>query len=62
VKIAVPDVVVGEAFTKLRYDRRISPRKDASVALSVFQLVDESPDLFEVPRLGGALIVRSGTY
>ncbi len=51
-KIAVPDVVVGEAFTKLRYDRRISPRKDASVALSVFRLVDESPDLFEVRPTG----------
>jgi len=27
VKIVVPDVVVGEAFTKLRYDRRVSPPK-----------------------------------
>jgi predicted nucleic acid-binding protein len=52
VKIAVPDVVVGEAFTKLRYDRRISPRKDASVALSVFRLVDEATDLFEVRPTG----------
>ncbi len=51
-KIAVPDVVVGEAFTKLRYDRRISPRKDASVALSVFRLVDEAADLFEVRATG----------
>jgi predicted nucleic acid-binding protein len=55
VKIAVPDVVVGEAFTKLRFDRRISPRKDASVALSVFRLVDDTTDLFEVrPTIGGA--------
>ncbi|HXN03458.1 MAG TPA: hypothetical protein VN895_01365 [Candidatus Acidoferrum sp.] len=54
-KIAVPDVVVGEAFTKLRYDRRISPRKDASVALSVFKLVDDTTDLFEIrPTIGGA--------
>jgi len=52
VKIAVPDVVVGEAFTKLRYDRRVSPRKDASVAMSVFRLVDESADLFEVRPAG----------
>lgn len=51
-KIAVPDVVVGEAFTKLRYDRRISPRKDAGIALSVFRLVDETPDLFEVRPTG----------
>ena len=47
-KIAVPDVVVGEAYTKLRYDRRVSPRKDASIALTVFGLVDLSTGLFEV--------------
>ncbi len=46
-KIVVPDVVVGEAFTKLRYDRRVSPRRDASIAMSVFRLVDETPELFE---------------
>jgi predicted nucleic acid-binding protein len=51
-KIAVPDIVVGEAFTKLRYERRISPRKDASVALSVFGLVEETPDLFDVRPTG----------
>ncbi len=44
----MPDVVVGEAFTKLRYDRRVSPRKDSSAALGVFGLVDEAPELFEV--------------
>jgi predicted nucleic acid-binding protein len=44
----VPDVVAGEAFTKLRYDRRVSPRKDASIALTVFRLVDDSPALFEM--------------
>ncbi len=48
----VPDVVVGEAFTKLRYDRSVSPRKDASVALTIFKLVDGSPDLFEVRPAG----------
>lgn len=47
-KIAVPDLVVGEAFTKLRYDRRVSPRKDTSIALTVFRLVDDSAELFEV--------------
>lgn len=35
-KIAVPDLVVGEAFKKLRYYRRVSPRKDAGIALTVF--------------------------
>jgi predicted nucleic acid-binding protein len=45
-------VVVGEAFTKLRYDRRVSPRKDARLALSVFKLVDGIPDLFEVRPVG----------
>lgn len=39
---------MGEAFTKLRYDRRVSPRKDASAALTIFRLVDGAPDLFEV--------------
>jgi predicted nucleic acid-binding protein len=48
----VPEAVVGEAFTKLRYDRRISPRKDASVALTIFKLLDASPDLFEVRPAG----------
>ena len=43
---------MGEAFTKLRYDRRVSPRKDASVSLSVFRLVDEAADLFEVRPAG----------
>jgi predicted nucleic acid-binding protein len=43
-------LVVGEAFTKLRYDRRVSPRKDASVALTVFRLVDDSTELFDVRR------------
>jgi predicted nucleic acid-binding protein len=50
--IAVPDLVVGEAFTKLRYDRRVSPRKDASIALTVFRLVDDSTRLFEVRQAG----------
>src|SRR5207245_3453627 len=47
-RIAVPDLVVGEAFTKLGYDRRVSPRKDSSVAMTVFRLVDASPELFEL--------------
>ena len=48
----MPEVVVGEAFTKLRYDRRVSPRKDASVALTIFKLLDGTPDLFEVRPAG----------
>lgn len=47
-KIVVPDLVVGEAYTKLRYDRRVSPRKDATIALTVFRLVEETSELFEV--------------
>ena len=49
----VPDIVLGEAFTRLRYDRRVSPRRDSSAALSVFSLVDEAPELFEVRFLPG---------
>jgi len=45
-------VVVGEAFTKLRYDRRVSPRRDASIALTIFKLVDGTPDVFEVRPAG----------
>lgn len=41
-------VVVGEAFTKLRHDRRVSPRKDAGVAVSVFRLVEEADEVFEL--------------
>ena len=43
---------MGEAFTKLRYDRRVSPRKDASIALTVFKLVDGTPDLFDLRPAG----------
>ena len=57
--IAVPDLVVGEAFTKLRYDRRVSPRKDASIALAVFGLVDGSTELFEVRQVGQAAYRRA---
>ena len=44
----VPEVVAGEAFTKLRYDRRISSRGDARTALAVFGLLEASQDLFEI--------------
>lgn len=44
----VPEVVAGEAFTKLRYDRRISSRGDARTALAVFGLLEAGEDLFEI--------------
>ena len=44
----VPEVVAGEAFTKLRYDRRISSRGDARTALTVFGLLEAGQDLFEI--------------
>ena len=49
--IVVPEVVAGETFTKLRYDRRISKRSDARMALSVFALIAASPNLFEVGEM-----------
>ena len=58
-RIVVPDLVVGEAYTKLRYDRRVSPRKDASIALTVFNLVDANADLFEVRAVGRAAFGRA---
>ena len=47
-RIAVPELVAGEAFTKLRYDRRISGRGDARAALAVFDMLAADPSLFEV--------------
>lgn len=44
--ILVPQPVVGEAYTALRYDRRVSPRRDAGIALSVFAMIDDNPDTF----------------
>ncbi len=46
--IAVPEVVAGEAFTKLRYDRRVSGRGDARPALAVFGLLAADSELFEI--------------
>ena len=47
----VPEVVAGETYTKLRYDRRISGRSDARTALSVFGLIAASHGLFEVREI-----------
>jgi hypothetical protein len=46
--IVVPEVVAGEAYTKLRYDRRVTARGDARPALTVFGLLAADPELFEV--------------
>jgi hypothetical protein len=40
--------VVGEAYTKLRYDRRITPRNDARAALGVFGLTGAGQGVFEL--------------
>ena len=46
--IVIPEVVAGEAFTKLRYDHRVSGRRDARPALSVFGLLAADSEVFEV--------------
>ncbi len=46
--IVVPEVVAGEAYTKLRYDRRVSGRRDARPALAVFGLLAADSELFEM--------------
>jgi hypothetical protein len=49
--IVVPEVVAGEAFTKLRYDKRVSSRRDARPALTVFSLLTANQELFEIRRM-----------
>ncbi|HEV2029019.1 MAG TPA: hypothetical protein VGS16_10880 [Candidatus Dormibacteraeota bacterium] len=46
--IVVLEVVAGEAYTKLRYDRRVSGRGDARPALTVFGLLAADSQLFEM--------------
>ena len=46
--IVVPQVVAGEAFTKLRCDHRISGRRDARPALTVFGILAADSELFEI--------------
>jgi hypothetical protein len=55
----VPEVVAGEAFTKLRYDRRISSRGDARPALTVFGLLEAGRELFEVRGMPDQSLRRS---
>lgn len=49
--ILVPEVVAGEAFTKLRYDHRVSSRGDARPALTVFGLLSSDPRIFQLRGL-----------
>jgi hypothetical protein len=49
--IVVPEVVAGETFTKLRYDRRVSGRHDARPALTVFGLLAADSEMFEIRGL-----------
>jgi hypothetical protein len=51
--IVVPEVVAGEAFTKLRYDRRLSGRHDERPALAVFSLFATNPEVFELRGMPG---------
>ncbi len=46
--IVVPEVVSGEAFTKLRYDKRVSSHRDARPALAVFSLLAANSQLFQI--------------
>lgn len=52
-RIVVPEVVAGEAYTKLRYDRRVSGRRDARPALTVFGLLAADTELFEMRGMPG---------
>jgi hypothetical protein len=49
--IVVPEVVAGEAFTKLRYDHRVSGRSDARPALTVFGLLAADSEFFQIRGL-----------
>ncbi len=55
----VPEVVAGEAFTKLRYDRRFSGRRDARSALTVFGLLASDSELFEIRGMPNESFRRS---
>jgi hypothetical protein len=50
---------VGEAYTKLRYDHRISSRGDARPALTVFGLLETGRELFEVSSMPDESLRRS---
>ena len=52
-------MVAGEAFTKVRYDRRVSGRRDARPALAVFSLLATNPDVFEMRGMPGGSRLRA---
>lgn len=55
----IPEVVAGEAFTKLRDDRRVSGRRDARPALAVFSLLAANPEVFEMRGMPGGSGLRA---
>jgi len=55
----IPEVVAGEAFTKLRDDRRVSGRRDARPALAVFSLLAANPEVFEMRGMPGGSRLRA---
>jgi hypothetical protein len=55
----VPEVVAGEAYTKLRYDRRVSGRHDARPALTVFGLLASDSEVFELRSMPSDSLRRS---
>ncbi|MGH7902714.1 MAG: type II toxin-antitoxin system VapC family toxin [Candidatus Dormibacteraceae bacterium] len=65
-RLIVPEVVAGEAFTKLRYDRQISGRRDARPALAVFGMMAAGPSVFDVRGMPDHAYERAadllGTY
>lgn len=44
----MPHAVLGEAYTALRHDRRVSARRDAGAALTVLAMVDNNTDTFRI--------------
>lgn len=58
-QILVPEIVAGEAYTKLRHDRRVSPRRDAGVALLVFGLLQSDSRLFRTLGMPNEAYQRS---
>jgi predicted nucleic acid-binding protein len=59
-RLAIPSAVVGEAYTRVRYDRAVSPRRDARPALRVFALTGQAQDVFEVRALPSEHHRRAG--
>ncbi|TMD32688.1 MAG: hypothetical protein E6I95_10390 [Chloroflexi bacterium] len=57
--LVVPEAVAGEAYTKLRYDRRVSGRHDARPALTVFSLLAADSKLFEMRSMPSESYKRS---